>query len=79
VETLAADLLTGGSADVVLIDPHWPGHRQDLLGPQQQLRTDQQLLVITTAPATGEMIGTFPAGGHGTVLQSMTGLGWSRV
>jgi formylglycine-generating enzyme required for sulfatase activity len=69
VETLAADLLSSGSADVVLVDPHWPRHRQKLLGRQQQLRIDQQLLVITTGPAIGELIDTFPAGGHSALLQ----------
>ncbi len=70
VETLAADLLSGGSANVVLVDPHWPDHRRELLGPQRQLNADQQLLVITTGPATGELVNTFPAGGHGALLQT---------
>jgi formylglycine-generating enzyme required for sulfatase activity len=76
VETLAAGLLAGGSADVVLIDPHWPRHRQDLLGRQQELRADQQLLVITTGEATEELVSTFPAGGHGALLQTDD---WSRL
>jgi hypothetical protein len=76
VETLAADLLSSGSADVVLVDPHWPRHRQDLLGRQQELRADQQLLVITTGPATGELGDTFPAGGHGALLQTDD---WTRL
>jgi hypothetical protein len=76
VEILAADLLAGGSADVVLVDPHWPRHRQEFLGRQQRLGTDQQLLIITTGPATGELVDTFPAGGHGAVLQVD---GWSRL
>jgi formylglycine-generating enzyme required for sulfatase activity len=76
VETLAADLLAGGSADVVLVDPHWPRHRQDLLGLQQRLGEDQQLLVITTGQATGELVNTFPAGGHGALLQADD---WSRL
>ncbi|MDS4041889.1 MAG: formylglycine-generating enzyme family protein [Candidatus Competibacter sp.] len=77
VETLAADLLSGGSADVVLVDPHWPRHRQELLGRQQALRTDQQLLVITTDRVTEEQIKNFfPAGGHGALLQAD---GWSRL
>jgi len=76
VETLAADLLSSGSADVVLVDPRWPSHRQELLGRQQQLKADQQLLVITTVPVTGELLGTFPAGGHGALLRAND---WSRL
>ena len=76
VENLAADLLSGGSADVVLVDPHWPRHREELLGRQQRLGADQQLLVITMGQATGEMIDAFPAGGHGALLQIDN---WSRL
>ncbi len=85
VETLAADLLAGGSADVVLVDPHWPRHRQELLGRQQQLRADQQLLVITTGQATGELVDTFLAGGHSALLQTddwtllVEGLKYSKI
>jgi formylglycine-generating enzyme required for sulfatase activity len=70
VENLAAVLLSSGSADVVLIDPHWPRHRQELLGRQRQLNADQQLLVIATGQVSEELLDTFAAGDHGALLQT---------
>ncbi len=47
---LAAALLAGGSADVVLVDPAWPAQRRALLGDSERLSAGEQLLVVSVGP-----------------------------
>ena len=47
VDELAMALLDSGSADVVLVDPNWPKHRNQLLDDQVKLGTGRQMIVVT--------------------------------
>jgi hypothetical protein len=69
-ERLAAALLAGGSADVVLFDAAWPAQRQALLGAQDRLADGQQLLVIGAGAPPANAAATLPAGGNSTWLQA---------
>ncbi len=62
---LASDLLSGGSADLVLIAPHWPEGGESLLSDPQRIQSNHQLLVIETGNrTTGEVRQlALPAGG----------------
>ncbi len=56
VTDLASDLLSGGSADLVLIAPHWPERWESVLSDPQRLQPNQQLLVIEAGKrATSEL------------------------
>ncbi len=50
---LADALLSGGSADQVLIDPGWPRYRELLTGTQAKLHPEDQLLLLTPPAAAG--------------------------
>jgi hypothetical protein len=67
---LAAALLAGGSADVVLFDAAWPAERQALLGAHDRLADGQQLLVIRAGPPPANAAATLPAGGNSSWLQT---------
>ena len=63
VEALAVALLDSGSADVVLIAPHWEPYRDRLLGDQGKLGPQQQLILIRAAGEAPAMILPPRAGG----------------
>ena len=67
-EELAAALLAGGSADVVLLDAAWPSQRQELLGAHDRLEAGQQLLVIGAGPPAAAA--ALPPGGRSVWLQA---------
>ena len=50
---LADALLSGGSADQVLIDPGWPRYRELLTGTRAKLHPEDQLLLLTPPAAAG--------------------------
>jgi hypothetical protein len=55
-EALAVALLDSGSADVVLIAPHWESYRARLMGDQDKLGPQQQLILIHAAGEAPAMI-----------------------
>ncbi len=69
-EELATALLDGGSADVVLLDPDWPQHREKLLGNQTQIRPEQQLLIIGIGKHAIPIGEAMLAGEHSTWLET---------
>ncbi|MFO1429427.1 MAG: hypothetical protein U1F76_04690 [Candidatus Competibacteraceae bacterium] len=67
-EELAVDLLTSGSADVVLIDNHWPRHRTEPMGNHVSMGPREQLLVISKDQGLWS-VNPLPAGGHSALLK----------
>jgi hypothetical protein len=62
-EALALALLDSGSADVVLIAPHWEAAHTWLMGDQGRLGPQQQLILVRAAGEAPAVISPLRAGG----------------
>ena len=65
VAALASDLLSGGSADLVFINPNWPRGWDNLLSDPERLQPKQQLLIIEAGQRAASEVQqlALPAGG----------------